>query len=71
MNGGTGFDSSGEDTYLNYNGSIVVDYLNVDQSMFDQAGEFKVEVFDPGLSDMHCALHCVIELSRITSCSVK
>ena len=70
VNGRTGFDRSGEYTCLNYNGSSVVDYMIVDQAMFDQICDFKVETFDPSLSDMHCALHCVIELPRITTSSI-
>ena len=38
-----------------------------DHSMFDQICDFKVECFDPGLSDVHCALYCEIKLFRSSS----
>ena len=39
----------------------------VDHSLFDQICDFKVECFDPGLSDVHCALNCEIKVSRSSS----
>ena len=68
LNGRTGSERNiAEYTCLNYNGRRAVDYMIVDHSLFDQVGDFKVECFDPGLSDVHCALHCEIELSLSSS----
>ena len=70
LNGRTGSDRNiGEYTCLNYNGRSAVDYMIVDHSLFDQVCNFKVKCSDPGLSDVHCALHCEIDLSRSSSSS--
>ena len=50
-------------TFVLSNGRSFMDLMVVDHSLFEQICDFKNEHFHPGLSDVHCALHCETKLS--------